>query len=314
MNGYILNSPGAVVAAVPYLIGYHPAESVVVVYLKDGMVVLTTCGDLPEGGDLEQRLETTGATSVVALGYGSDHEAYLYRLAAQAEDLGCEVKDIILVQDGRWRTLMCSDADCCPPEGQEIDASFAEHLAASLPAPAASREALTLEYVAAGAQQVEAKDRYSVDEADAVCALLASDEPDLDALTALVPMLGCIYERDYVIARLAREFDAAGWTTIRANAAAAVRAAHPSQSVAPLTFAALAAYANGDGARSNVALAELVDRCDALKCDLPNLALLVMKSNAMGVPPDSWMRMMREMDIEPLAASVRTGTPAVLTS
>ena len=51
MNSIRLRSPGDVVAVLPYQLGYHPHDSLVVVALRDRAVVLVERVDLPTAAD-----------------------------------------------------------------------------------------------------------------------------------------------------------------------------------------------------------------------------------------------------------------------
>ena len=46
-----MRSAGDLVAVLPYLLGYHPRDSLVLVCLREGQVCLTACQPLPPGGE-----------------------------------------------------------------------------------------------------------------------------------------------------------------------------------------------------------------------------------------------------------------------
>src|SRR5687767_12432116 len=54
MNTMRLRSPGDVVAVLPYQLGYHPDDSLVVVALRDRAVVLVERVDLPAAADADE--------------------------------------------------------------------------------------------------------------------------------------------------------------------------------------------------------------------------------------------------------------------
>ena len=47
-------------------------------------------------------------------------EEVLANVAAAISDLEIPIRELMLVRDGRWRSMLCDDLSCCPPEGNEI--------------------------------------------------------------------------------------------------------------------------------------------------------------------------------------------------
>lgn len=121
-----LHGPGDVVALLPYQLGYHPHDSVVVVCLRGKRVGLVARTDLPPDEHVDEVVATLmgplardGATSVLVVGYESDPEAsqpLLGALVEQLERAGICVVDVTVVRDGRRYSPICA-APCCPPEG-----------------------------------------------------------------------------------------------------------------------------------------------------------------------------------------------------
>jgi hypothetical protein len=125
-----LRSAGDLLAVVPYLLGFHPADSVVLVALQDGRVVLPVRADLPpptEAEDLAKHLAGLvvrhGTTSAVVLGYGAgpDVTPVVAHLRRALECHGVAVLDALRVADGRFWSYLCADPSCCPPEGRPHD-------------------------------------------------------------------------------------------------------------------------------------------------------------------------------------------------
>ncbi|HEX2810518.1 MAG TPA: DUF4192 domain-containing protein [Kineosporiaceae bacterium] len=132
--------------AVPYLLGFHPSDCVVVLALDGaGRLLVTVRTDLPTAVDipqavsgLEQALRYVEATELVLVGYCHLETAPL--LAVFAEALPWPTRDLLLVQQDRWWSLSCLEQDCCP-QGELMvpqDCVAAPMIAAS-GAPAASR-------------------------------------------------------------------------------------------------------------------------------------------------------------------------------
>lgn len=119
--------PADFLALVPYLLGFHPTESVVAIYCQGGRVLLTARVDLPppalaaalaeQVADLAAR---HGAEEVVLVGYGSDGPDTRAVLQRLLEGGGPRVREAVLVSEGRWWSLTCTDG-CCPAEGTAHD-------------------------------------------------------------------------------------------------------------------------------------------------------------------------------------------------
>lgn len=125
-----LSEPSDLVGIVPYLLGFHPRESVVVILIRDRQVKLTARMDLPPPADVDLVIEqasaladTHDATAMVLAIYSANE--------APARIVGAEltaglaeyvVLDSLYVSATRWWSLMCIDG-CCPAEGTPYDLS-----------------------------------------------------------------------------------------------------------------------------------------------------------------------------------------------
>ena len=124
-----LRGPGDVLAVLPYQLGYHPRNSIVVISLRGRLVGLVARTDLPTEDDaatavdpLVGPLVRDGATSVLVVGYEDEPDASqpaLVALVEQVEAKGIDVVDVVVVRDGRRYSPICSDP-CCPPEGTPL--------------------------------------------------------------------------------------------------------------------------------------------------------------------------------------------------
>lgn len=140
-----LRSPAQIVAAIPYLVGFHPTESLVAVGLgaKAPRVCLTVRVDLPPPDSSEplaqllathlEHAEAGGAFLVVFT--EAPGEPPRRELVTALEDATCEVgieiRDALWVRGGRWRSYRCQRPDCCPPEGTPVDPGQVSELAAT---------------------------------------------------------------------------------------------------------------------------------------------------------------------------------------
>jgi hypothetical protein len=129
---------------VPYLLGFHPADSLVVLGLDDRRLVVTARMDLPDLaeprtlGQLVVSLARGGATELLAVVYGEggplpDISAgcrgrawqlpwagVVPALADECQQSGCELGDVLYVADGRWWSYLCDADQCCPRPGNPL--------------------------------------------------------------------------------------------------------------------------------------------------------------------------------------------------
>ena len=145
-----LTSPHDLLAAIPFLIGYHPQDSLVLVALKDEAVGMAMRVDMPvgvsaEGYDLLAshflRDGADGAFIVAYVGEGAvDPENVLINTSAALVRAGIDIKELLIVSNNRFRSMICSDLTCCPPEGSAVpdlgsSRIAAEHVIAGHPMP-----------------------------------------------------------------------------------------------------------------------------------------------------------------------------------
>jgi hypothetical protein len=126
-----LHGPLDVLGAVPYLIGFHPHDSLVVLGVRDMALRVAGRADLPRDPSgvvasalgLRTMLQEHGVDALIIVGYGRDE---LVRLAlpvlAKPLDLPTEVIEALRVEDGRYWSYLCSNPRCCSPEGTPFDA------------------------------------------------------------------------------------------------------------------------------------------------------------------------------------------------
>ena len=152
-----LTSPHDLIAAIPFLIGYHPVDSLVVVSIKENCIGMAMRVDfpvdLPESAFdlLAAHLQREGSTGALLVSYvpsgRCDGEVVLADLAAALKRIGVRVEESLLIQDGLYRSTLCSDIECCPPSGRDLPAIDSsriamEHVIAGRAMPFANIEAL----------------------------------------------------------------------------------------------------------------------------------------------------------------------------
>jgi hypothetical protein len=131
-----LRSPVDVLAAVPYLLGFHPADSVVVLGLRARRLVFHVRGDLPAADASPEQVEADAryvaevlgrqpVSTVLVVGYGSADRAtpMLYALRDMLLAKRIAITEMLRAAGGRYWSYVCASAECCPPEGTPYDVS-----------------------------------------------------------------------------------------------------------------------------------------------------------------------------------------------
>lgn len=129
-----LREPIDVLAAIPFIVGYHPTDCVVVMGMRGKRLLFTARGDLPDRGappdevaehvdhlvDIVLRHE---ATAVLIVGFGDeDHVSQVVLELCHAYDrAGLAVLEAMRAKDRRYWSYLCSDPLCCPAEGSPYD-------------------------------------------------------------------------------------------------------------------------------------------------------------------------------------------------
>ncbi|MFF5081972.1 DUF4192 domain-containing protein [Actinoplanes sp. NPDC000266] len=117
--------PAELITVTPYVIGFHPTDSIVVIGVLDGVVTFAARRDLPPPGDDvgAEPLATVAAgqpaRSFAIIGYGPDSlvtEA-VTRTLAEFGRAGLRVFDALRVTEGRWWSYLCREWGCSPPDG-----------------------------------------------------------------------------------------------------------------------------------------------------------------------------------------------------
>lgn len=228
-----LRSPAEVVTAVPCLLGFHPTDSLVLLVLAPdtGALHCTVRLDLETptheilrvAHDLTARLETS---RLLLLAYpptlkdwiDSAAEDAVLDLDRQLDAAGLRLADALVVCEGRWWSMLCTDPDCCPIGGTaipvgipelEVDLIESGHLA-----PADSRAEVLLRYTAVPDPALTdelldvAEDGLPTSLAErcdrslSAIALLAAEGTAPDVRAGLVLLLQDVDVRDWVLVHL----------------------------------------------------------------------------------------------------------------
>ena len=131
-----VSSPSELVSMIPSLLGFVPHDSLVVLLLAgEGSLVCTMRVDLNTPVvDVSRRIVDLAArehvTGIVCVVYpdstqwrDSAGSLWLDEILADAQMAAVRAMDALLVVEGRWWSLFCEQADCCPPEGHVIETS-----------------------------------------------------------------------------------------------------------------------------------------------------------------------------------------------
>ncbi|MBB5874596.1 hypothetical protein F4553_008030 [Allocatelliglobosispora scoriae] len=123
----VITDPTELLGIVPYLLGFHPHDSVVLLAMNGERIEFSLRVDLdhPIADTLASVAEVTDFVeidSMVVIGYGPDTaRPSIEALIAVLTGYGLRITQALLVGDGRFRCLLCSD--CLPPDGQPVDVS-----------------------------------------------------------------------------------------------------------------------------------------------------------------------------------------------
>lgn len=125
-----LSSPSELLAIVPYLLGFEPSHSIMVICLENSRIGLTQRLDLPPAGDgeavvrsLMPSLMREHPDQVLLIAYENQPELSaeaVHAMTSALTAIGVPIHDRILVRDGRWRSLDCHEPSCCPVEGRPV--------------------------------------------------------------------------------------------------------------------------------------------------------------------------------------------------
>lgn len=278
-----ISGPGEILQVIPYLLGFHPQDSVVLVALRDRRIVVSARYDLQAPPEMSlpwlRAASEEGATSVlvvlysdVATGPPLVHREYVDRLGILAVDHDLRVTDRLVVSADRWWSYDCDDARCCPPEGTAIDRAGVaatgavaeglvtlpgrEDLAAELMPLADETAAVALALgPARAAAEARSDPARRADEWATVRRFVRRSRrrrtsPTPEEAAGVLCALIDVHVRDATLGYLASRPDprvAAGWRELTRMAPAPWRA--------PVaTLLAFWCYAAGEGARTNVAL------------------------------------------------------------
>ncbi len=314
-----IHSAAGLLAVIPHLLGFTPGNSLVVVGVApEGRVRGAFRYDLPDPPNASTAAEIAGhalgilvqhnlpVAAVAGYGPGARITPLADAFRAAAPNVGVRLHDVLRVEDGRYWSYLCTNPDCCAPEGVVFDPAAdpaTQALAAVGLRVLPSREALAATIAPVTGAAAEAMHEATQEAEQAAARLVARSGVralDRRGLGAVQVAIGtyfdgkCIHrDSDYAWLGLAlkrlRVRDSA-WTRMNPSDrdiyqelwTDVVRHVQPGYAAAPASLLAFAAWQGGDGALANLAL----DRAMADQPDY-SLALLLRDALDAGTPPSA---------------------------
>jgi hypothetical protein len=130
-----LNKPAEILAAVPYMLGFHPSESIVVLGLRRKDLVFQLRGNLPARDEVAafaayyaRLVHRQRVTAALLIGYGAG-SAVTPVVLATADALhrhGIVTPEMLRAHEGRFWSYVCAEPDCCPAEGTRYDVASSQ--------------------------------------------------------------------------------------------------------------------------------------------------------------------------------------------
>jgi len=303
------------------MVGYHPQVSLVAMALRDDKVVMAMRVDFPDDESIEAISKTIAlhlvrekASEAIIVGYlptsitSSDPLLVVRECISRYSII---VKECIEVRGDRFRSSLCADLECCPPEGSlvpELSDSrvTAEQVAAGNPLPFLDLDEMKRS-ISAGpvdkelikaikavaeidyeSDQVNSLQREGANAINQISLAFIRDGVVLDkALIALVLVrLHDLQVRDYAMGFTSEKSDDQLWDMWRWLLRIA-----PKGYVAPVAVIfATSSYERGDGALAQRALDRAFE--DSPKYQM---AKLLRRTFAAGWPPSAFSQMRADL-------------------
>ncbi|MEV4345360.1 DUF4192 domain-containing protein [Actinoplanes sp. NPDC049596] len=120
-----VRNPAELITVTPFVIGFHPTDSIVVIGVAGGLIAFVARHDLPPPGEeldpgrLAAVTGDQGIGTVAIIGYGEAARVTraVERTIPALRANGLFVFEALRVTEGRWWSYLCPEPECCPPEG-----------------------------------------------------------------------------------------------------------------------------------------------------------------------------------------------------
>jgi len=314
-----LSGPPQLLQMVPYLVGFTPEQSVVLIgkQAPRGAVIVSARYDIDAPAEAARQwfaaASNAGADSFLVVLYDDTitgpplpHREMLDELVALGAELKMEMTDALAVNESRWWSYICSSEMCCPSVGTPLvrDGEVAAEAVLNGLVARPSRTSLVLELEPDPSRVAEAEglfERLSDDELLARALRPGVGSVRLRRVTALKRAdtieRACVEEQrvptpkeviDLTLPMLdlmvrdcmMGSLPKKGSDTMLAFWRDVCRGSPEALVAGPATVFALCAYAAGDGARANVG----IDRALAARPDY-TMALLLLQAISGGMQP-----------------------------
>jgi len=111
------------------MVGYHPSNSLVIMAMREDHISMAMRVDFPPfeateeiATNIYRHLSRASIDEVILVGYLPSHFSgnLLIGISDVLRALGVSIKEAIVVHNDRYRSTICDDQECCPPEGNPI--------------------------------------------------------------------------------------------------------------------------------------------------------------------------------------------------
>ena len=316
-----LTSPHDLLAAVPFMVGYHPKDSLVVMALRDAKVSMAMRVDFPDSESISSVSATVAghlarelADEAIIVGYlpidviESDPLEIVRSIIALQ---GITVKECIVVRGEYFRSNLCADLECCPPEGNLIPEILcsrvtAEQVAAGNPLPYLDLDEMKrsisalpidkelvrliqgIEEIDYAGDDVTAHQREGANAINEMAIAFSKDQKieDKSVVALVLVRLLDLQVRDYAMGMTTEETSDQLWDMWRYLLRLA-----PQGYVAPVAviFATMS-YERGDGALAQRALDRAMEDAPGYQ-----MAKLLRRTFAAGWPPSAFTQMRADL-------------------
>jgi len=315
-----LSAPPDLLASIPFLIGYHPSDSIVLLGMAEHRVTFTARDDLPPPGApppqqvayLVEVLLRQGCRHVMLVGYGEE-ERVTPMMTALLHGFGeaeVAVLEALRADGERYWSYVCTSPRCCPPRGRAYDIGASEVAAMWTLAGRVARrdrDEYEAQILPITGPAREAMRRATADAHERVLKLVesADDEEQAEAKLLTAGNLAIAEALDLQLRDVPPRDDQVAWLTvllqsivIRDIAWSLIRgsgmALHHHRALwqevlhraeedlvpAPASLFAFAAWRQGDGGIARLALQRALDIDPRYQ-----MAVLLHEAVAMGLPP-----------------------------
>ena len=318
-----VTNPSDLLAAVPFLIGYQPSDSIVLMSLKEESITMAIRIDFPESirkreaSALVEKFRGSDGALLVSYIPDScvDAESILKPLIAAFDEAEIPLRESIIIVGNRWRSLICGDEECCPLEGSPLPELVDSRIAVeeitqgkvmpfkNLTEMASSLDSEPDQVVIEMMGRIPAIDYdqdptlLQRDGANAILDFLHDFEVDRICrdkrlVAKVLVRLKDLQVRDFALGSMDSEsdlyFDAWRWL---------LKKAPEGFVAAPAILFAVASYERGDGAMANIAL-------ERAESDQPNysMAKLLRQLFQSGKPPTIFAELRAELHPKVCAA------------